>query len=61
MSKTVHENFDPRTITNDIGIAKLVQPIQITIAVRPVCLPVDDSIRNKDLTYYQPFVAGISH
>lgn len=54
--KIVHENFDPKTIANDIGIAKLVQSIQTSIAIRPVCLPYQ--LVNRDLTYFQPFVAG---
>ena len=26
--------------------------------IRPICLPLDNAIRNKDLTGYQPFLAG---
>lgn len=56
--KKAHENFDPNKITNDIGLIKLSQPVQISVGIRPICLPIFEPMRSKDLTYHQPFVIG---
>lgn len=57
-SRIIHESFDAKTISNDIGLLKLTQIVTITDFIRPICMPLADAIRYKDLTYYQPFVAG---
>lgn len=56
--KKQHENFDSSRINNDIGLIKLVQSVQITDGIRPICLPVFEPLRSKDLTFHQPFVVG---
>lgn len=56
--RIIHESFDAKTISNDIGLLKLSQIVTITDFIRPICMPLADAIRYKDLTYYQPFVAG---
>ncbi|CAO1378673.1 unnamed protein product [Diamesa hyperborea] len=56
--RIIHESFDAKTISNDIGLLKLSQIVTVTDFIRPICMPLADAIRYKDLTYYQPFVAG---
>lgn len=35
----VHEDFQRRTLANDIALLRLSQPANLTSSVRPVCLP----------------------
>ncbi|KAK8740104.1 hypothetical protein OTU49_003035 [Cherax quadricarinatus] len=37
--KIVHENYNPFTVDNDIGLIRLSGPIQYNEGVRPICLP----------------------
>lgn len=34
-----HENYDKKTLKNDIGLMKLSSPIRFNRYVRPICLP----------------------
>lgn len=54
----VHELFDPKIIYSDIAMLRLAQSAPFNDKVRPICLPLSDELRNKDYTYYQPFLAG---
>ncbi|GAB0094789.1 venom serine protease Bi-VSP-like [Sergentomyia squamirostris] len=56
--KIVHEGFQSKSILNDIALLILSQAATVNERVSPVCLPTDPNIRQKDLTYYQPFVVG---
>uniref|UniRef100_A0A1B0CAP2 CLIP domain-containing serine protease n=2 Tax=Lutzomyia longipalpis TaxID=7200 RepID=A0A1B0CAP2_LUTLO len=56
--KTVHPDFQAKNILSDIAIIRLAQPATLNDRVALVCLPTDTNLRQKDLTYYQPFVAG---
>lgn len=53
-----HENYDSRTISNDIGMIKINQDAPISDAIRPICLPLDEPYRSMDYTGYTPIVAG---
>lgn len=57
-TKITHEEYNSKTILNDIGLVKLTTTAPFTDFIRPICLPVNDPVRTKDLTYYNPFVAG---
>lgn len=35
----MHENYDNQTLKNDIALLRLVEPIQFTTYVSPVCIP----------------------
>lgn len=56
--KIAHEQYDTKTVTNDIGLIKLSAIVPYTNQIRPICLPFAEPLRSKDYTYYQPFVAG---
>lgn len=56
--KIVHELFNPKIIYNDIALLRLAQLAPFNDKVRPICLPLSDELRNRDYTYYQPFLAG---
>lgn len=56
--KIVHELFDPKIMYADIAILRLAQPAPFSDKVRPICLPLTDELRQRDYTYYQPFLAG---
>lgn len=56
--KKAHEEYNSKVILNDIGLIKLVMNAPFTDKIRPICLPVAEPWRSKDITYYQPFVAG---
>lgn len=58
VQKILHENYDSKNILNDIAILKLAQIVPITDRIHPVCLPLGDFFKYRDLTGYQPFVAG---
>lgn len=36
---TVHPNYDPNRIVNDVALLKLESPVPLTGNMRPVCLP----------------------
>ncbi|XP_055610448.1 venom protease-like [Uranotaenia lowii] len=54
----VHEQYNEKTIQNDIALVRLQQNAPLSDMIKPICLPLDESIRTRDLTYYSPFVAG---
>ncbi|XP_011684750.1 PREDICTED: venom prothrombin activator nigrarin-D-like [Wasmannia auropunctata] len=56
--KTVHPEYNPRTYTNDVAVLKTSQEVPFTLSVHPICLPVDDIIRNRNLENTYPFVVG---
>lgn len=56
--KIVHEEYNAQQITNDIGIVKLQQNAPINEKIRPICLPLSEALKTRDLTNYLPFVAG---
>jgi serine protease 56 len=56
--KIAHDRFDPKTVSNDVGLVKLKQTVAVNNKVRPICLPFREPLRSRDLTDYQPFIAG---
>ncbi|XP_011866109.1 PREDICTED: venom protease-like [Vollenhovia emeryi] len=57
-TKTVHPEYNPRTYTNDVAILKTTQEVPFTSRLHPICLPVDDFNRYKNLEGTYPFVVG---
>lgn len=58
--KIVHENYEPNSKNqhNDIALLRLSKNVQYSDFIRPICLPVDSSLRNKDLSGVTLDVAG---
>lgn len=56
--KTPHEKFDSVSFQNDIAILKLSRKVKLTPGVQPICLPTDESLRNRNYVKTKPFVAG---
>ena len=58
--KIVHENYEPKSRDqhNDIALLRLSKDVQYTNFIKPICLPVDDSIKTKDLNGVTLDVAG---
>lgn len=48
----VHENYNPRhkEHTDDIALIRLDREIQFSEDVAPICLPVEESVRNRNIT-----------
>ncbi|XP_011647067.1 venom serine protease Bi-VSP-like [Pogonomyrmex barbatus] len=55
---TVHPEYNPKSYTNDVAVLKTTQEIPFTYLRHPICLPVDDFNRNKNVENTYPFVAG---
>ncbi|XP_045481554.1 venom protease-like [Harmonia axyridis] len=56
-SAKVHEDYSPVKFTNDIAILKLSKSVTHP-SIWPICLPVEDRLRNRDYVRAQPVVAG---
>ena len=58
--KIPHENYDPQGSNqhNDIALLRLSRNVQYSIYVRPICLPIDQSLRNNDFIKQTLSVAG---
>ncbi|XP_023248521.1 venom protease-like [Copidosoma floridanum] len=55
---TIHPNYNPVTVENDIAVLKLRDEVTFTEAIRPICLPLLEPLRNLDITGRNPFIAG---
>lgn len=55
---TVHEKYDEKTIQNDIALIRMLENAPRSEMIKPICLPVEETLRLRDWTYYSPFVAG---
>lgn len=56
--KTIHPDYNPTTYTNDIAVLKTTRDVPFTSLLHPICLPVDEYNRNRNLEDAFPFVAG---
>lgn len=58
--KIPHENYDPQASNqhNDIALLRLSRNVQYTIYVKPICLPVDQTLSNNDFVKQTLSVAG---
>lgn len=54
----VHEQYNEKTIQNDIALIRLQVNAPSTDMIKPICLPVEEPMRSADVTYYSPFIAG---
>ena len=56
-----HENYDPKSKSqhNDIALVRLSEKIEkFTTFIKPICLPLEESVRNIDLTNEMMFITG---
>jgi len=53
----IHEDYSPVTYTNDIAVLTLSEPVS-NPTVWPICLPIDEPLRSKNLVKLMPTVAG---
>ncbi|XP_043243267.1 uncharacterized protein LOC122392463 [Amphibalanus amphitrite] len=53
-----HEEYNNRTLFNDIAIVKLRTKVDITGTVHPICLPLLPEMRNLELVRQITFIAG---
>ncbi|XP_068973413.1 venom protease-like [Bombus flavifrons] len=56
-SKLFPSDYDPN-LRGDIAILKLERDVSFSEYIRPICLPIEESLRNNDFVGYNPFVAG---
>ncbi|EAT46744.1 AAEL002128-PA [Aedes aegypti] len=54
----VHEQYNERTIQNDVALIRLQSNAPLSDAIKPICLPVEEPMHSRDVTYYSPFIAG---
>nr|AEM98353.1 venom serine protease [Bombus ardens ardens] len=53
-----HTDYVNGTYHDDIAILKLVEEVQFSEYVYPICLPVEDNLRNNNFERYYPLIAG---
>lgn len=58
--KIVHESYEANSKNqhHDIALLRLTKNVQYTDFIRPICLPVDSSVKTKDLSGVTLDVAG---
>lgn len=54
----VHDKFDRKTISNDIALLQLSDPVSFTEFIKPICLPEDIKFIQQDFVGNNPFIAG---
>ncbi|KAM7355855.1 proclotting enzyme-like [Cochliomyia hominivorax] len=54
----VHENFDLKSITNDLALLELSESVRMTNYISTICLPEDPKFLQQDFVGMNPFVAG---
>ncbi|XP_043513129.1 venom serine protease Bi-VSP-like [Frieseomelitta varia] len=57
-SKIIHPGYDTKAYVNDIAVLRLAREVPFSEHLYPICLPVEDSLRNNNFNRYYPFVAG---
>ncbi|XP_050574714.1 venom protease-like isoform X1 [Bombus affinis] len=53
-----HPDYTNGTHNDDIAILKLKKNVPFSEYIRPICLPIDQPLRNNNFEGYHPFVAG---
>lgn len=58
--KNVHESYQPNSKNqhNDIALLRLSRNVQYSDFIKPICLPLDSSLKNADLSGAALDVAG---
>ncbi|XP_073840714.1 uncharacterized protein [Musca autumnalis] len=54
----VHEEFDLRTIANDIALIEVAPSVVMTNYIAPICLPESSTFLTQEFVGMNPFVAG---
>ncbi|XP_068973443.1 venom protease-like [Bombus flavifrons] len=58
-SKLIHSDYKHgRSYHHDIAILRLEKDVSFSEYIRPICLPLEESLRNNNFVGYNPFVAG---
>ncbi|XP_068619542.1 venom serine protease Bi-VSP-like isoform X2 [Battus philenor] len=57
-TKIKHEEYNPKSFTNDIGVLVLERDVQFTNLIRPICIPLDSELRARSFVNYNPIIAG---
>ncbi|XP_033346835.1 transmembrane protease serine 9-like, partial [Bombus vosnesenskii] len=57
-SKLIHPDYNHPKHHDDIAILKLERDVSFSEYIRPICLPLEESLRNNNFMGYNPFVAG---
>ncbi|XP_046615531.1 venom protease-like isoform X1 [Neodiprion virginianus] len=55
---TIHPDYDPSHYTNDIAVIRMERNVPFSQNIHPICLPLEDNIRQRNFTRMFPFVAG---
>lgn len=53
-----HPNYTRSNGRNDIALLYLGENVQFSARITPICIPFEPRLRSKDITDYNPFVAG---
>lgn len=58
--KIVHENYESNSKNqhNDIALLRLSRTVKYTDFIKPICLPLDNKLRNSDLSGVELDVSG---
>lgn len=54
----LHPAYDSKRFTDDIAVIKMERSVPFSPNLHPICLPLQDEIRQKDFTRLFPFIAG---
>ncbi|XP_034836148.1 venom protease-like [Maniola hyperantus] len=57
-SMTKHEQYDPKSYENDIGVLVLQNDVQYSELIKPICIPATSRLRSEDFLDWMPLVAG---
>ncbi|XP_043272611.1 venom protease-like [Venturia canescens] len=55
---TIHPDYDEKTFFSDIAVIKLERDVEFTDLIRPICLPVSESIQRAPKVGQRPYVIG---
>ncbi|XP_063538591.1 serine proteinase stubble-like isoform X1 [Cydia strobilella] len=53
-----HQEYSPKSFTNDIGILVLSRNVQFTNLIQPICIPRSGDLRSRSYENYTPLIAG---